>query len=63
VSAGSTTAALERAENLRLLGRLDEAERTLRDALAATPDDPDLLGALARNRFDQICWRFLSFLK
>jgi Flp pilus assembly protein TadD len=46
VSAGSTTAALERAENLRLLGRFDEAERTLRDALAATPDDPDLLGAL-----------------
>jgi tetratricopeptide (TPR) repeat protein len=41
-----SAAALERAENLRLLGRLDDAERTLRDALAATPDDPDLLGAL-----------------
>jgi tetratricopeptide (TPR) repeat protein len=41
-----SAAALERAENLHLLGRLDDAERTLRDALAATPDDPDLLGAL-----------------
>jgi tetratricopeptide (TPR) repeat protein len=46
VSAGSATAALERAENLRLLGRLDDAERTLREALAATPDDPELLSAL-----------------
>jgi tetratricopeptide (TPR) repeat protein len=37
---------LERAVNLRLLGRLDDAERTLREALAAAPEDPDLLGEL-----------------
>ena len=41
-----TVAALERAENLRRLGRLDDAERTLREALATAPDDPDLLGEL-----------------
>jgi Flp pilus assembly protein TadD len=37
---------LERAINLRLLGRLDDAERTLREALSASPDDSDLLGEL-----------------
>ena len=42
-----SAAALERAENLRLMGRFDDAERTLRDALGASPDDPDLLGELA----------------
>jgi tetratricopeptide (TPR) repeat protein len=42
-----TAAALARAEDLRQLGRLDEAEGVLREALAATPDDPGLLGALA----------------
>jgi Flp pilus assembly protein TadD len=42
-----TEAALERAEHLRRLGRLDDAERTLRDALGSAPDDPELLAALA----------------
>jgi Flp pilus assembly protein TadD len=46
VTAGSTTAALARAESLRLLGRLDDAERTLREGLATAPDDADLLGEL-----------------
>ncbi|TWF77687.1 Flp pilus assembly protein TadD [Pseudonocardia hierapolitana] len=40
-------AALQRAENLRLLGRLDDAERTLREALAAAPHDAGLLSELA----------------
>jgi tetratricopeptide (TPR) repeat protein len=40
-------AALRRAESLRLLGRLDDAERTLREALATAPDDPGLLSELA----------------
>jgi tetratricopeptide (TPR) repeat protein len=45
-AAAGNAGVLERAVNLRLLGRLDEAERTLREALAASPDDPDLLGEL-----------------
>lgn len=40
-------AALQRAESLRLLGRLDDAERTLREALAAAPHDAGLLSELA----------------
>jgi tetratricopeptide (TPR) repeat protein len=44
--APGTAAVLERAEALRQLGRLDEAERALREALAGEPDDPGLLGAL-----------------
>jgi tetratricopeptide (TPR) repeat protein len=42
-----SAAALERAVNLRLLHRYEDAERTLREALAAEPADPDLLGELA----------------
>jgi tetratricopeptide (TPR) repeat protein len=42
-----SSAALERAENLRLLGRLDDAERTLREALTAAPNEPGLLSELA----------------
>jgi Flp pilus assembly protein TadD len=42
----TSSGVLERAINLRLLGRLDDAERTLREALAASPDHPDLLGEL-----------------
>jgi tetratricopeptide (TPR) repeat protein len=42
-----SAAALERAEKLRLLGRLDDAERALREALAGAPDDAGLLSELA----------------
>lgn len=42
-----TAAALERAETLRMLGRLHDAERTLREALSTAPDDPGLLSELA----------------
>jgi tetratricopeptide (TPR) repeat protein len=41
------SAALERVEQLRLLGRLDDAERAAREALAAEPEDAALLTALA----------------
>jgi tetratricopeptide (TPR) repeat protein len=40
-------AALRRAESLRLLGRLDDAERTLREGLATAPHDAGLLSELA----------------
>jgi tetratricopeptide (TPR) repeat protein len=39
--------ALLRAENLRLIGRLDDAERITRTALAGAPGDPRLLGTLS----------------
>jgi tetratricopeptide (TPR) repeat protein len=38
---------IDRAVHLRLLGRLDEAEREVRMALADEPDDADLLSALS----------------
>lgn len=47
MSAAGSASALERAVHLRLLHRLDDAERTLREALATSPEDPDLLGELA----------------
>lgn len=43
----ASDAALRRAESLRVLGRLDDAERTLREALAAAPQDAALLSELA----------------
>jgi tetratricopeptide (TPR) repeat protein len=39
--------AAQRVEHLRELGRLDDAEREARQALAAEPEDPELLNALA----------------
>ncbi|MPZ64123.1 MAG: hypothetical protein GEU83_00880 [Pseudonocardiaceae bacterium] len=42
-----TPAAAQRAEDLRLLGRLDEAERIAREGLAADPSDAVLLTVLA----------------
>jgi tetratricopeptide (TPR) repeat protein len=45
--ADSAGEAARRAEHLRLVGRLAEAERTAREGLAADPDDPRLLGALS----------------
>ncbi|GAA1219787.1 tetratricopeptide repeat protein [Pseudonocardia alaniniphila] len=41
------TTALHRVEQLRLLGRFDDAERAAREALAASPNDPGLLLGLA----------------
>lgn len=38
---------VERAEHLRAVGRLDDAERTVRDGLAENPQDPALLRGLA----------------
>ena len=46
MTAAGNAAVLQRAVNLRLLGRLDDAERMLREALAESPGDPDLLGEL-----------------
>ncbi|MDQ4115702.1 MAG: hypothetical protein M3235_01935 [Actinomycetota bacterium] len=42
-----TAAALARAEHLRALGRLEEAERAARSGLAEHPEDPALLRALS----------------
>lgn len=42
-----STAAFERVERLRELGRLADAEREARAALAADPEDPGLLSSLA----------------
>ncbi|MCO1659589.1 tetratricopeptide repeat protein [Pseudonocardia humida] len=39
--------AARRAEHLRAVGRLDDAERVARAGLTADPDDPRLLGALS----------------
>jgi tetratricopeptide (TPR) repeat protein len=41
-------AAFERVESLRILGRLDDAEREAKKALAAEPQDADLLALLSR---------------
>jgi tetratricopeptide (TPR) repeat protein len=41
------TAAHARVEQLRQLGRLDDAERVAREALATDPEDPALLASLA----------------
>ena len=40
------TSAVERAEFLRQLGRFDDAERAVREALAEAPEDPRLLAVL-----------------
>ena len=47
ISGDTSAAALARAEHLRALGRLDEAERAARTGLAEHPDDPALLRALS----------------
>jgi tetratricopeptide (TPR) repeat protein len=43
----SAEQAAQRVEHLRTLGRLDDAERVAREALAAEPEDPGLLAELS----------------
>jgi tetratricopeptide (TPR) repeat protein len=47
ISTDTAAAALARAEHLRALGRLDDAERAARTGLAEHPEDPALLRALS----------------